>query len=326
MTVLPAPVSLPRFEVRLPVPDLGAWREGNAGLAGVVSHAAAAPGPHVVVLAVVHGNEIAGAIALERLLAAGLRPERGRLSLCFANLDAFDRFDPEQPTASRFVDEDFNRIWDPGLLDGTSRSVELIRARELRPLVDSADLLLDLHSMLWPSDPLILTPPTTQSRALGLRVGVPGLVVADSGHADGRRIIDYPRFAEASGAAAILVEAGPHWEEPTVEAVTASIARLLRVAGTVGAHPALPAARPVRPTRLAEVTATVTAETAGFAFVQPWRGGDVLPHRNTLIALDGTAEIRTPYDDCLLVMPSLRASRGHTAVRLARLVEASAFA
>ena len=67
------------------------------------------------------------------------------------------------------------------------------------------------------------------------------------------------------------------------------------------------------------MTTTVTAATAGFAFVQPWRGGDVVARRNTLIALDGNAEIRTAYDDCLLVMPSLRTSRGHTAVRLARL-------
>ena len=64
----------------------------------------------------------------------------------------------------------------------------------------------------------------------------------------------------------------------------------------------------------------VTATTANFAFLQPYRGGDVIPHRNTLIALDGTTEIRTPHDDCVMIMPSLRASRGHTAVRLARFV------
>ncbi len=62
----------------------------------------------------------------------------------------------------------------------------------------------------------------------------------------------------------------------------------------------------------------VTAATSSFAFVQAFRGGDVLPRGNTLIAMDGTAEIRTPHDDCLMVMPSLRPSRGHTAVRLAR--------
>jgi len=65
---------------------------------------------------------------------------------------------------------------------------------------------------------------------------------------------------------------------------------------------------------------TVTAATASFAFMQPYRGGEVIPQRNTLIAMDGGAEIRTPHDDCLLVMPSLRPSRGHTAVRLARFV------
>jgi hypothetical protein len=65
---------------------------------------------------------------------------------------------------------------------------------------------------------------------------------------------------------------------------------------------------------------TITAATGGFAFVQPWRGGDIVPRRNTLIALDGSSEIRTPFDNCLLVMPTLRTSRGHTAVRLARLL------
>ena len=64
----------------------------------------------------------------------------------------------------------------------------------------------------------------------------------------------------------------------------------------------------------------VTAATGSFAFLQPFRGGDVIAQRNTLIALDGGLEIRTPHDDCLLVMPSLRPSRGHTAVRLARFI------
>ena len=49
-------------------------------------------------------------------------------------------------------------------------------------------------------------------------------------------------------------------------------------------------------------------------------GQVTLPIRaaDTLIALDGEQEIRTPHDDCLLVMPSPRVLRGHTAVRLAR--------
>jgi hypothetical protein len=39
-----------------------------------------------------------------------------------------------------------------------------------------------------------------------------------------------------------------------------------------------------------------------------------------VIAVDGDTAIRTPHDNCLLIMPSLRPSRGHTAVRLAQFI------
>ena len=160
------PPPLPRFEVQLRAPDITRWLAGNTGVPGFTSFAGPTPGPHVMVLALTHGNEIAGAIALDRLLAAGIRPLRGRLTLGFVNLAAFARFDPDQPTTSRFVDEDMNRVWDAAMLDGALRSVELARAREIRALVESADVLLDLHSMLWPSDALILCGPTARGSAM----------------------------------------------------------------------------------------------------------------------------------------------------------------
>jgi hypothetical protein len=118
------------------------------------------------------------------------------------------------------------------------------------------------------------------------------------------------------------VEAGQHWHPTTVTMALASVTGLLRHLGVVAEHACLPAAAGGQTARgrLAEVTMTVTAATAGFAFVQEFRGGDVVARRNTLIGMDGAAEIRTPHDNCLLVMPSLRPSRGHTAVRLARFV------
>jgi hypothetical protein len=100
----------------------------------------------------------------------------------------------------------------------------------------------------------------------------------------------------------------------------ASVAGLLRYLDLAVPCPALPEPTP-RTQRFAEVTMAVTAATSNFAFVQPYRGGDVIGQRNTLIALDGETEIRTPHDNCLLIMPSLRPSRGHTAVRLARFTE-----
>jgi hypothetical protein len=313
--------SLPTFEVRLIAPDIGRWVEGNTGIAGFTTRTSDMPGPHVALLGIAHGNEIAGAIVLDRLLRAGLAPTRGKLTFGFINLAAYERFDPRQPTASRFVDEDINRVWDAAVLDGPRRSVELDRAREIRPLIDTVDVLYDLHSMLWPSDPLILCGASPKGRHLAFGAGVPGLVVADHGHVGGKRLIDYMRFADAATPfSASLVEAGQHWNTATVDTMLASVGGLMRHLDMAAHHPALPPPPLCVNHRFAEVTMVVTAATTNFVFVQPYRGGDIIPRRNTLIALDGETEIRTPHDDCLLIMPSLRPSRGHTAVRLARFV------
>ncbi len=309
--------ALPEFVMELGAPDLLPWRDGNAGLPGFWRFSGPEPGPHVVIVALVHGNEIGGAVALSRLLQSRPAPLRGTLTAGFANLDAFDRFDPSQPTASRYVDEDMNRLWDADLLDGPRQSTELARARAIRPVIESADALLDLHSMLWPSEPLLLCGPTRRGRALATAIGTPNLVVADTGHASGRRLIDYAPFvSEDSGRMAVLVEAGQHWRHGTVAAMEAAIAGLLAATGLSEQDPGAAQQQP----RQAEVTVAVTACSGGFSFVQDFRGGDVVPRRDTLIAIDGGVEIRTPHDDCLLVMPSLRPSRGHTAVRLARFV------
>ena len=309
----------PYFPVHLTLPDLRPWLPGNTGTRGVWQFAAAVAGPHVAVIGLMHGNEIAGAVALDQLLTSlqsgGACPARGTLTLIFANLDAAARFDPKNPTSSRFVDEDLNRLWDDSEFSQQRVSAELERARALRTVIASADVVLDLHSMLWPSDPLILCGPTAKGRALACAIGVPSLVIADSGHASGRRLIDYAPFVDPDDPrTAILVEAGPHWEPETVRTMLDAVAGVLDVTG-------LGPRREVAPNPIvAEVTVGITAATAQFSFVAPFRGGEIVPRRDTLIAMDGGVEIRTPHDDCLLVMPSLRPGRGHTAVRLAKFV------
>ena len=47
----------------------------------------------------------------------------------------------------------------------------------------------------------------------------------------------------------------------------------------------------------------------------------IVPRRGTLLARDGDAEILTPYDDCVLIMPTRRPKKGETAVRLGRFVD-----
>ena len=310
---------LPEFKVGISRPDISRWVEGNTGISGITTLDSTRQGPHVALLSLMHGNELAGAIVLDQLLRASLVPSRGKLSFSFLNLDAFNRFDPSRPTASRFIDEDMNRVWDQAILDGPRHSIELDRAREIRGFIDTVDVMLDLHSMLWPSEPLILSGVAAKGRALATAIGTPALVVADHGHVNGRRLIDYKRFADpATPFAACLVEAGQHWEQPTVDTLAASVAGLLRHLGVVEQDAPLPPTPCPTPSRVASVTIAVTAMTSNFSFVQTYHGGDIIPQRDTLIAMDGETEIRTPHDDCLLVMPSLRPSRGHTAVRLGR--------
>ena len=134
--------------VELAPPDLSPYRAGNTGLDYVWSFAAEKPGPHVFLTALTHGNEICGAIALDRLLRAELRPAIGKLTFAFANIAAYEGFDTKDPSAARYIDEDMNRVWDEKLLDGPRKSRELQRARALRPLIDTADFLLDIHSKI----------------------------------------------------------------------------------------------------------------------------------------------------------------------------------
>ena len=45
---------------------------------------------------------------------------------------------------------------------------------------------------------------------------------------------------------------------------------------------------------------------------------EVIEKKGTLIGWDGKTEVRTPYDNCVLVMPSRRLRRGESAVRFGR--------
>ena len=66
----------------------------------------------------------------------------------------------------------------------------------------------------------------------------------------------------------------------------------------------------------------MTAKSNEFRFVRPYMGAEVIPEAGSVIAHDGETAIRTPYDQCVLIMPSLRLFPGQTAVRLGRFVTA----
>ena len=311
----------------LPVPDIGAWRAGNTGTEGVWQFRADTPGRHVMISALVHGNELCGAWALKGLLESGLRPDRGTLTLAFVNLAAFDRFDAADHDASRFVDEDMNRQWSRERL-ADPRTQERRRALALLPFVEQADWLLDLHSMHEPGQPLLLTGMHPRNLQLAAAMGNPAHIVVDAGHKDGVRMRDHGRFglddAQSPDTRALLVECGFHGDPASRGVAFDQCVRFLQASGAVGA-PTLAALlpgwrQPDAPRQWAlEVTGPVVARSGRFRFMRPVQGLEVIERAGTVIADNDGEPVATPYDDCVLVMPSVRQARaGVTVVRWAR--------
>ena len=279
-----------------------------------------------MVSALVHGNELCGAWALKGLLEAGIRPQRGRLTMAFCNLAAFDRFDPQQHDSARFVDEDLNRQWTPERLEAGG-TLERQRAAELAPFVAEADWLLDLHSMHEPSAPLALTGMQPRNLALARQMRSPAHVVVDAGHSDGTRMRDFGRFGAAdaeSDACALLVECGFHGALESRSVAQDQCARFLRLSGILDAdtlHRCMPGWEQPDAARqwALTVTGAVVARSPDFRFTQAFTGLEVIAQAGTVIGWNGAEPVVTPYDQCVLVMPSTRqAQAGVTVVRFAR--------
>mgnify|MGYP001300925827 CR=1 FL=1 len=310
------------YPVELSAPDISAYKAGNTGIDYITTFDSGVAGPHVMISAVVHGNEVCGAITLDWLMKLGVRPKQGSLSLGFMNVDAYNSFDPEAPLASRFVEEDFNRLWDAATLDGPRDSVELRRARTVRPFMDTVDRLLDIHSMQHATGALMLAGPLDKGRKLAEGVGVPEMVVMDEGHAAGRRMRDYAGFRDQSSPKdALLVECGQHWEKSSETVAKETALRFLLYTGAVDMDFAGPHLGPTPPKQtIVEITDPVTIETDDFRFDADYRGMEIIPQAGTVLGHDGPKPVVTPHDNCVLIMPSRRLNKGGTAVRLGRII------
>ena len=311
-----------KYQIEISPPDISSCRKGNTGVEYVHVLDSGKAGPGVMVQALTHGNEFSGAIALDFLFREQVKPLKGKLILAFANVAAFARFDFADPDRSRFIDEDYNRVWAEAVLGGARDSAELRRARELRPFVDAADYLLDLHTMTEPCRPIMVCGMLDKGAELARRVGVPADLLIDTGHPAGLRMRDRGGFGDpASPKNALLIEAGQHWEKSSVDVAIDTTLRFLQVTGVVDPAWVQPRLRMKPPVsqRLVRVTEPITAASAGFRFAKPWKGLEVIEKKGTVIASDGDRVWRTPYGNCVLVMPSTaHVKPGNTMVRLGR--------
>ena len=200
-------------------------------------HAGAQPGPVLLVLGGIHGNEPAGVRAARRVLTALAReqpPMKGALH-CFAgNLGAL-------AAGQRFVDEDLNRIWaelrlaadlDEGAPPphAEARERDALRS-ELKRVVDAAPAgqevhFLDLHTSSADGVPFICVGDTLRNRRFARDFPVPVLLGLEE-QIDGALL----EFLNNRGMVTMGFEGGRHDDPAAVDAHESAIWTALGSAG-----------------------------------------------------------------------------------------------
>ena len=75
-------IALPNtYPIELTPPDITPYAKGNTDIPYVWTFDSGAAGPHVMVSAIVHGNEPCGAIAIDWLMREDVRPVAGKLTM-----------------------------------------------------------------------------------------------------------------------------------------------------------------------------------------------------------------------------------------------------
>ncbi len=304
----------PRFEV-LPR-DLAPYRKGNTGIDYVHRFDSGRPGPHVLVNALTHGNEFCGMTAATHLLDNEIRPKIGTLTVSFANVGAYESFDPAEPFKSRQLVQNLNRIWSAAELEGTVDNPELRRARELRPAVAAADHILDIHSTSQDVVPFWVYPAFERNAKVAMAIGRPPVhLVMPSGLGSGTPLIQHGRHGDPQErGTAMVVECGQHFLRSASDLATQVALDFIAHFGLIDADPDRPAPPPQRRFELLQ---THVIKTPEFRFARPVVGFEVFA-KGELVYTDGDEEVRSPVDGCTIFMPSREATPGKEAVYLTR--------
>lgn len=298
--------------------DLEPYRLGNTGIDWVHRFDSGQPGPHVLINALTHGNEFCGMVAATHLLDSGVRPRIGTLTVSFANVAAYQSFDPARPFESRQLVHNMNRIWSDTWLDGGEDSPELRRARELRPVVAAADHILDIHSTAQDVQPFWVYPAYARNGAVARTIGRPAVhLVMPQGLGSGTPLIQHGLHGTAEHhGVALVAECGQHFRRETGALAVEVTLDFLGHFGLIERERAVLTA----PTQRFELLQTWVVQDPSFRFVRPLVGFETFDEGD-LIATDGDREVRALCDQCTVLMPTRQPIVGREGVYLARPID-----
>lgn len=294
---------------------------GEGGIPWIRTIATRTPGPNVIVNAVAHGNEHCGLHALEWILGNSDAIRRGTVTLVVANPKAAASLLEAGAVDRRFVDRDFNRLWNEVESDAGANpdtSVEASRARELLPVYRRGDILIDLHSLGTDGAPILMYHPTERALDLARRLPQPLTHVqfARPLH-NGGLLVEQSRYLDRNDRAAFVLECGAHGLPTTNEVAVVATARLLFAAGLIDEDrlPDMPWFEDPAPMALL-AHEMLYARADNFRFevalngVQPIEPG-------TIYARDDSGPYIAPQTPFALVLPRARPKAGGEAALLA---------
>lgn len=251
-------------------------------------------GPTITILGGVHGNETVGVEIVKNLLVKMLqgKVKKGVLQVALGNIEAIKQ-------GTRFVEVDMNRSF--GHPKG--KSVDVVRANQLKTLLVDTDVLIDIHATIKPSKPFIGCP--NPEHKLGWLIPYMGITTLVTGqeYVSLTNPTDSDAFVAAAGGLGITIEAG--WlEDPNILQIQKNITDTLIMLGIFEGDKSK-----IKPVEQEVWDAYMKVyPSEGFEFTKEWRNFEEIP-AGTLIATDpnGKGDIIIP-EDSIILFPKSKAN------------------
>lgn len=278
-------------------------------LKSVVFHAET-PGPRLLVLGAVHGNEPCGTIAIHRFIA---ELERGLHKLACGRVTFVPICNPrayEQKV--RYVERNLNRNMLP---QDVPDCYEAVLGNLLCPVLRDCDVLLDIHSYHVKGPAYVFIDPATPetlayAASLGVDVALSNFagVYAANGTVDPHGpnwAIGTNEYAHMFGAMSVTLECGQHDDPQAPEIAYQAIVGSLVHLGMIARPTAYAALRPVRHIRVERVF----YRDAGGHLSRDWQDLDSIQAGDLIATRGDGSEIRAERD-CVMIIPYPTAQPG----------------
>jgi succinylglutamate desuccinylase len=203
----------------------------DSKIPGVIRITTDAKGPRVVMFSGVHGDELSGIHALEKLFFdffTGARTLlKGSLTLARSNAHAI-------AAERRYVKYNLNRMYKDEYGPDIDRSeYEYTRAQELKSILRECDYFLDLHSAPIAQEPFLIA----EKHAIEFfsKLGLPHIIMGWNKFSGGTTGGDGENYANMHGAIAATLESGSHFEKRSNDVAYRTVITMLSLLGMIEA-------------------------------------------------------------------------------------------